>query len=172
VTRTAIADGGTRSGGLGSQTFCITVCPNIIDDQDDPFMKYVIDLDPVHQVLRVTVIGTLTDSAARELHASLSHFATASVPYAAIFDLSRVTDNQLSIETIRDLVKKRPAVPTVRLRVVVAPRPVDYGMSRMFERDEMRGQFHLVLSVAEAYAMLGVSTENFSQRLFPEQFAA
>jgi hypothetical protein len=44
----------------------------------------------------------------------------------------------------------------------------------MFERlrDEMRGQFHFVLSVDEAYAMLGVSPGNFFQRIFPEQLAA
>jgi hypothetical protein len=44
----------------------------------------------------------------------------------------------------------------------------------MFERlrDEMRGQFHFALSVDEAYAMLGVRPEDFSQRLFPEQLAA
>jgi hypothetical protein len=44
----------------------------------------------------------------------------------------------------------------------------------MFEllKDGMGGQFHNVLSVDEAYAMLGVRPENFSQRLFPEQLAA
>jgi hypothetical protein len=135
-------------------------------------MEYVIDLDPIHQVLRVTLTGTVTDSSVRELRASLSHFAAAHDPYAAIFDLSGVTGHQLSIETIRDFVKKRPAVPSVRLRVVVAPRPEDYRLSRVFEQDEMRGQFHLVLSVDEAYAMLRVNPENFSQRLFPEQLAA
>ena len=79
---------------LLQQTFCITVCPNIIDDQDDPFMKYVIDLDPVHQVLRVTVTGTLTDPASREMYASFSHFAAAGGPYAGILDLSGVTGNK------------------------------------------------------------------------------
>ena len=140
---------------------------------DDPFMEYVIDLDPTHQVLRVTVTGTVTDPATRELYASLGHVAAAGGPYAAIFDLSGVTDNQLSIETVLDLARKRPAVPGKRHRVVVAPRPEEYGLFRMFKRlrDDMHGQFHFVFSVDEAYAMLGVSS-NFSQRLFPEQLAA
>ena len=138
------------------------------------FMKYVIDLDPTHQVLRVTVTGTVTDPATRELYASLGHLAASGGPYAAIFDLSGVTGNQLSIETVRDLARKRRAIPGGRPRVVVAPRPEEYGRFRMFERlrDEMRGQFHFVLSVDEAYAMLGVSPENFFQRIFPEQLAA
>ena len=125
-------------------------------------MKYVIDLDPTHQVLRVTVTGTVTDPTFREVYASLSHFAATGGPYAGIFDMSGVTDNQLSIETIRDVAQKPPAVPVGRPRVVVAPRPEDYGLGRMFERlrDGMGGQFHLVLSVDEAYAMLGISPEN------------
>jgi len=137
-------------------------------------MKYVIDLDPTHLVLRVTMTGAATDPAWREMYASLSHFAAAGGPYALILDLSGVTDDQLSTGTVRDVARKPPAVPVGRPRVVVAPRPEEYGLFRMFERlrDEMRGQFHFVLSVDEAYAMLGVSPENFFQRLFPEQLAA
>ena len=136
-------------------------------------MKYVIDLDPTHQVLRVTVTGTVTDQASREAYASLSHFAAAGGPYAGILDLSGVTGNRLSIEIIRDLAQKPPAVPFGRPHVVVAPRPEDYGVVHMFEmlRGGMGGQFHIVLSVDEAYAMLGVCPENFSQRLFPDQLA-
>src|SRR6516165_10672741 len=106
-------------------------------------MKYVIDLDPTHQVLRATVTGTMTDSAFREMYASFSHFAAAGGPYAGILDLSGVTGNQLSLETIRDLAKQPPAVPGGRPRVIVAPRPEEYCLLRMFERlrDEMRGQF-------------------------------
>jgi len=155
------------------QTFCITGCPNIIDDQDDPFMKYVIDLDPTHQVLRTTVTGTLADPAIREMYASLSHFAAAGGPYAGILDMYGVTGNQLSLETIRDLAKQPPAVPGGRPRVIVAPRPEDYGLLYMFELwREMGRQFRIVLSMDEAYAMLGLSPENFSRRLFPEQLAA
>src|SRR5215469_11948140 len=137
-------------------------------------MKYVIDLDPTHQVLRVTVTGTVTDQASQEAYASVSHLAATGGPYAMILDMSGVTGNQLSIEAIRDLAQKPPAVPVGRPHVVVAPRPEDYGVVRMFEllRDGMGGQFHAVLSVDEAYAMLGVCPENFSQRLFPEQLAA
>jgi hypothetical protein len=137
-------------------------------------MEYVIDLDPAHQVLRVTVTGTLTDPASREMYASFGRFAAAGGPYAGILDLSGVTGNQLSIEAIRDLAKKPPAVPGGRPRVVVAPRPEDYCLLRVFElwRGESGRQFRLVLSMDEAYAMLGVSPEDFSQRLFPEPLAA
>ena len=137
-------------------------------------MNYVIDLDPVHQVLRVTVTGTVTDQESQEMYACLSRFAATGGPYASILDMSGVTNNQLCAETIRDVAQKPPAVPVGRPRVVVAPRAVDYGLGRMFEllRDGMGGQFHVVQSVDEVYAMLGVGPETFSQRLFPKQVAA
>jgi hypothetical protein len=115
----------------------------------------------------------VTDPASREMYASLSYFAATGGPYAAILDFSEVTGSQVSTETIQDLAKKPPAVPVGRPRVMVAPRPEDYGMLRMFQllRGGMGGQFRLVLSVDEAYAMLGVGPENFSQRLLPETFA-
>ena len=150
------------------------MCPKLINTQDDPFIEYVIDLDPTHEILRVTVTVTMTDPASREMYASISHFAAAGGPYAGILDLSGVTGNELSTETIRDLAQKPPAVPGGRPRVVVAPRPEDYCLCRLFElwRNEMGRQLDLVLSVDEAYAMLGVSLEDFSQRLFPELLAA
>jgi len=137
-------------------------------------MSYVIDLDPTHQVFRVTTTGTVADQECREMYARLSHFAATGGPYAAIFDMSGVTKDQLSAEAIRDLAQEAPAVPVGRLRVVVAPRLVDYGMGRMFElwRDGMGGQFQVVRSVGEAYTMLGVSPEDFTRRLFPEALAA
>ena len=137
-------------------------------------MEYAIDLDPTHEVLRVTMTGIVTGPVFREIYASLSRFAATGGPYALILDMSGVTSNQLSIEALRDLAQKPPAVPLGRLHVVAAPRPEDYGVVRMFEllRDGMGGQFHNVLSVDEAYAMLEVGPENFSQRLFPEQLAA
>jgi hypothetical protein len=137
-------------------------------------MKYVIDLDPTHLVLCVTVTGAATDPAWREMYASLSHFAATGGPYALILDLSGVTDDQLSTGTIRDVAKKPPAVLVGRPRVIVAPRPEDYGLLHMFEllREGMGRQFHLVLSADEACATPGVSPEDFSQRLFPEQLAA
>ena len=158
-----------------SRVFCGQMRPKtIMASGCDLFMDYVIDLDPTHQVLRVTVTGTVTDQATREMYASLSHFAATGGPYAHILDMSGVTDNQMSVETIRDLAQQPPAVPVGRPRVAVAPRPVDYGLCRMFEllRDGMCGQLHVVRSVDEAYTMLEVSPEDFSQRLFPEQLAA
>jgi hypothetical protein len=131
---------------------------------------YVIDLDPVHQVLRLTMSKVLTDQVALDAYRSIGRLASQGGPYAAIFDGSEVQDVKLSADTVRSLALGAPAVPAGRPRVVVVNSIVLYGLNRMFEstRTSISLQFHIVWSVEEAYAVLGVSPESFSQRLFPE----
>ena len=131
---------------------------------------YVIDLDPLHQVLRLTIHKFLTDQVVLDAYRSIGRLASQGGPYAAIFDGSEVRDVKLSADTVRSLALGAPAVPAGRPRVAVVNRIVLYGLTRMFEstRTSMSIQFHIVWSVEEAYAMLGVSPDSFSQRLFPE----
>jgi hypothetical protein len=131
---------------------------------------YVIDLDPIHQVLRLTISKVLTDQVVLDAYRSIGRLASQGGPYAAIFDGSEVRDVKLSADTVRSLALGAPAVPAGRPRVVVVNRIVLYGLTRMFEstRTSMGLQFHIVWSVEEAYARLAVSPESFSQRLFPE----
>lgn len=137
-------------------------------------MDYLIDVDPTHHVLRVTVTKPLTDELLTEVYRSLSHAASKGGPYASILDLSQVVDFPLSTNTIRSLAATDPAVPIGRPRVVVASEPAMYGFARMFEltRDSMGGLFHVVRDLDEAYALLEVPPKDFSQRLLPEALAA
>jgi hypothetical protein len=130
---------------------------------------YVIDLDPVHRVLRLTAGKTLTDAILIEAYTTVAQIASQGGPYAAIFDGSAVVDATVSAHTVRSLAAKVPAVPAGTLRVVVAPNLVIYGQSRMIEllRDGMGGLLQVVRSLDQAYAMLGVSHDSFVQRLFP-----
>jgi len=131
---------------------------------------YVIDLDPIHQVLRLTIRKVLTDQVVLDAYRSIGRLASQGGPYAAIFDGSEVRDVKLSADTVRSLALGAPAVPAGRPRVVVVNSIVLYGLTLMAEsiRTSVGLQFHIVWSVDEAYAMLGVSPESFSQRLFPE----
>ena len=152
------------SDASGVKNICARVGPKTICH----LMNYVIDLDPTHQAFRVTMTGTVTDQGCREMYARLSQVVATGGPYAAIFDMSGVTKGQVSAEAIPDSAPQPPALPVGRLRVVVAPRHIDYGLARMLElwRDGMGGQFQVVSSEAKAYAMLGVNAEGFSRRLF------
>ena len=131
---------------------------------------YVIDLDPIHQVLRLTIGKVLTDQVVLDAYRSMERMASQGGPYAAIFDGSDVRDVKLSADTVRSLALGTPAVPGGRPRVVVVNRIVLYGLTRMFEstRTSIGLEFHIVWSAEEAYTMLGVSAESFSQRLLPE----
>jgi hypothetical protein len=88
--------------------------------------------------------------------------------------VSQAEEVKVSSETVRFLSREASAIPGGRPRIVVHHKPVGYGLSRMFEllRDEMGGQHHVVWSMDQAYAMLGVTPEDFTERLFPEVVAA
>jgi hypothetical protein len=135
---------------------------------------YVIDLDPIHRVLRLKLRKVLTDQLVLDAYRSLQPLAAQGGPYAAIFDGSELQDVKISFETVRSLVKEPPLVPAGRPRVVVVNRIIGYSLARMFEsaRASMGVEFHIVWSVDEAYAMLGVGAGDFSQRLFPGNIAA
>jgi len=135
---------------------------------------YVIDLDPVHGVLRITIRKVVTDQVVLDVYRSLKRLAAKGGPYATLADCSQVEDLKLSAETIRSLALGVPAVPAGRPRVVVVNRIVMYGLARMFEstRTSMGVRFHIVWSVDETYAILGVGPESFSQRLFPKKAVA
>jgi hypothetical protein len=134
---------------------------------------YVVDLDPTHRVLRITVTTTVTDQGLKEYYRTITRLASRGGPYAAITDFSQVVDCPVSTNTIRELAATIPAVPGGRPRVIVAPQTAVYGLARMFElhRNSMGGQFHVVRSMGEAYDLLKVTPQDFTQRLFPEEVA-
>jgi hypothetical protein len=137
-------------------------------------MDYVVDLDPKHEVLRITVTTAVTDEAFGDLYRALARFAAEGGPYAGILDFSHIADFPLSSETLKAFAALRPALPAGRPRVVVASKPEIYGLSRMFElhRDAMGVEVHVVRSIEEAYELLEVGPDDFTQRLFPEDVAA
>src|SRR5262249_36810133 len=94
-------------------------------------------------------------------------------PYAAITDLSQVEDFRVSPKTIRVLAATGPAIPSGRPRVIVATELALYGLARMFDlnRDSMGGQLQIVRSLEEAYDIVGVRPEDFTQHVFPQDQA-
>src|SRR5262249_16006539 len=88
--------------------------------------------------------------------------------YAAITDFSQVVDFPISTDTIRDLAATTPPIPLGDKRSVMVAR-----LARMFEmhRAGMGLQLQVVHSIDEAYDLLKVSSEDFSQRLFPVDVA-
>jgi hypothetical protein len=134
-------------------------------------MDYAVDLDPTHRVLRITVTTALTDEAATDIYHSVARLASRGGPYAVITDFSQVVDFPISANTIRALAATAPPIPLGgRPSVMVARQPALFGLARMFEmhREAMGVQLQVVHSMDEAYDLLKVSPQDFTQRLFPE----
>ena len=134
----------------------------------------VVDLDPAHRVLRITVTTILTNELGWDLYRTVARLASRGGPYAAIGDVSQVVAFPISTDTIRDLAAMPPAVPAGRPQVIVAPQPALYGLARMFELhlDSMGGRLYVVHSIDEAYDLIKVAPQDFSERLFPNDLAA
>jgi hypothetical protein len=129
---------------------------------------YRVDLDPAHSVIRLTVTAEIvTLELAEDIYRHLSEVTSQGGPYAAIFDLSDVRKSTIPAEAIRSFALRAPAVPEGRTRVEVAKEPSVYGLARMFQlyRDFMGEQYQVVHSLEEAYDMIGVHPEDFTECL-------
>jgi hypothetical protein len=131
-------------------------------------VDYRVDLDPAHSVIRLTVTAEIvTLELAEDIYRHLSEVTSQGGPYAAIFDLSEVRKSTIPAEAIRSFALRAPAVPEGRTRVEVAKEPSVYGLARMFQlyRDFMGEQYQVVHSLEEAYDMIGVHPEDFTECL-------
>jgi hypothetical protein len=130
---------------------------------------FVVDLDPTHCVLRISVTTALTDQSCTDMYRTVARLASRGGPYAAITDLSQVQDFPVSCSAVRALAATAPAIPGDRPSVIVAKQPALYGLARVFQlsRDSMAGRLQIVRSIKEAYDLLRVAPQDFSQRLFP-----
>ena len=138
-------------------------------------MEFVVDLDPMHLVLRITVTVVLTDKAAKDIYQAVACLALRGGPYAVITDLSQVVDFPLTADTVRALAATALPIPLGdRPSVMVARQPALFGLARMFEmhRESMGVQLEVVHSIDEAYDLLKVTPQDFSERLFPADLAA
>jgi hypothetical protein len=133
-------------------------------------MGYVVDLDPTHSVIRITVTAEIvTPELAEDIRIRFERVASSGGPFAAIIDASRVTSWTEPAAAIRDAAFRDPAVPGGRAHVTVAREPSVFGLARMFQlcRDFFGEQYQVVQSLGEAYEVAGVRPEDFTQRIFP-----
>ena len=121
----------------------------------------------------------LTPELVEELHSRLSWLASGGGWFASIVDLSRVTSWRLSADEVRDFARRDRSVPGGRNYVAVAKEPSAFGMARMFldfraqlYRDFFGEQYRVVYSLNDAYEILGVHPEDFTERLHPKRLPA
>jgi hypothetical protein len=125
-------------------------------------MAFVYDFDPIHQVLRSTFSGKVSDEDLLNHQRVGALLVTSLGPRFAIIDLSAADPFEATADGMRALAKLPPAMPQRdRPRVVIAPSDYAFGMARIFEveGEATRPNLHVVRSVKEAWAILGVEME-------------
>ena len=129
---------------------------------------YQIDLDPVHSVIRLTVTAeTVTMELAEEIYTRLKQLWSDGGPYAAIYDLTMTKDTTIPTEMVRGYAKRNPSVPMGRPHVVVGEAPAIFGLARLFQmcREFVHGEFQVVPTLEEAYKIVEVRPEDFTECL-------
>jgi hypothetical protein len=128
-------------------------------------MEYRFEFDPVNRILLLRPEGRLTDESLAEVYRAVRKYSTATGASMGIWDMSAVTGYAVSTEFIRQLAKQEPAMPDParRPRVIVAPDPVGFGLSRMFQLlgEPTRPLLSVVHTLDEALAALGVPFPHF-----------
>ena len=131
-------------------------------------MHFEVDLDPTHSVIRLTVIEEVVSlECAEACYKFLSQISSSGGPYAAIFDLSAARATTITTQMVRNFASRTPSIPTGRPQVVVGKTPVIYGLARLFQACEERSgsQYDVVHTLKEAYEIVGVHPEDFTQHL-------
>ena len=125
-------------------------------------MAYSFEFDSRNQILRGRFENRVTDKELKAYYQVATQHAARINPQAGITDFSAVTDFDVSHETIRKLAALPPVMPgPCEPRFIVAPMPAIYGMARMFqfEGEATRPNLHVVHTMREVSAILGVQTQ-------------
>jgi hypothetical protein len=113
-------------------------------------MSYQFDFDSTNRILRGRLNGRVTDEVLKDYYRAVAKHAAEIDPRGGITDLSAVTSFEVSADTLRELAGSTPA-------------DVVFGMARLFqsEGEDTRPQNHVVRTLRQAWAVLGVHDPKF-----------
>jgi hypothetical protein len=127
-------------------------------------VTYRFDHDAAHGILRLRYIGKISDELIKKAYKATPEAVLKTNPRGMIVDLTEVTQFDVSTQTIHELADYQPTVkdPSVP-RIIVAPTPYLFGMSRMFQilGEHTRPMLQVMSSADEAYAQLEVTEPKF-----------
>ncbi len=127
-------------------------------------MSCQFEFDLKNSVLRARFEGLVTDQIITEFYACAGEYVARTLPRATIVDFSAITSFVASSSTMFVLAKSEPALKDPEIiRVIIAPGPRVFGMSRVFEivGESTRPSLRVVRSLEEAFAVLGVRDPQF-----------
>jgi hypothetical protein len=129
-------------------------------------MPYHIDFDSTNKILRGRFDDCVTDEILEEFYRVATEYVARMDPRSGLTDFSDVTSFTVSAQSVRKLARSEPAMPdSSRIRVVVAPPDHIYGIARLFQLagEHTRPNLHVVRTLKEAWAILGVQKPRFEQ---------
>ncbi len=126
-------------------------------------MGFVLDFDARNNILRVTLEGPVTDAILLDAYATAAKYVASRAPCRGIWEVSEVSQFEVSSDAIRRLAKSSPIIRPGHMRVVIAPQDFLYGMMRMFQilGEGTRPDLHVVRTLGEAYQLLQVESPEF-----------
>jgi len=130
-------------------------------------MPFRFEFDAKNKIFLSRFTGQVTDPMVEDFYRVAAPKIMASLDFAgSIVDFSEVTSLELSPQLMRALAWSDPLdKEAARPRVIVAPTPISYGLARIFSShgEETRPNLHIVRSMAQAYAVLGVINCEFKE---------
>jgi len=127
-------------------------------------VTYRFDHDAANGILRLRYIGKISDELIKKAYKDTPAAVLKTDPRGMIIDLTEVTSFDVSTQTIHELAGYQPTVkdPSVP-RIIVAPTPYLFGMSRMFQilGGHKRPMLQVMSSADEAYSQLDVTKPEF-----------
>jgi hypothetical protein len=127
-------------------------------------MSYQFDFDSTHRILRCRFVGQVDDEELKEYYLVSPKYVALTNAAAGITDFSGADSVDVSPKTIRELASLPPVMPEPnQIRCIVAPTDKVFGLARMFELqgEGTRANFHVVRTVKEALAILGLQEHKF-----------
>jgi hypothetical protein len=126
-------------------------------------VEYLLQFDSRHHVVLITFGRVITKAAALAVHEAVERLVAAHGPCASITDLSITVKSDLSPQFVRSMAAVSPAIPAASRKILVAPTPETYGISRMFQalREGTGDTLQVVYTLDEAYRYLGIESPEF-----------
>jgi len=128
-------------------------------------MGYLFEADPQHNLLRCIWEGVVTDELLWEQYCAAKALVASHTLYRCINDFSGATRFDASSTIIERIARTPPIFGGAgTILIIVAPKDLMFGLSRMFSTlsEPTRPNVHVVHTEEEAYALLGITSPQFS----------
>jgi hypothetical protein len=132
-------------------------------------MPFSFHVDENTRVFHIQAIGEVNDTELIELSDRLRHEVAFVAEYPILCDCSKLTAVLISSNLIGSLA--RAAISRTNLVAIIAPRPVVFGLARMYQMfsDPEDARIRVFTSAEEAIAWLETHIEGTDMRLRIEQ---